>query len=299
MVAEQWARSFSTPSYTRHPLRRFYRAADTYFNRSAISQIGKKASNYLRFSSNSRFLELGIRRGLSSILLEGPALKLFLVFSGFGLFFLAINSYQTTNPVWYYGNDVFDSSMHTFSYIAMRIVLGLSWVVLYPYSIVVLIAVAGNIYRLTAILKERKRLAYKRFHPDGCVGYAFVGTINFLVILGIAVLYLALGAVVVVHHKLNVLQISGVILLSALLLLSTFWISWPVTSFLSRAQKIEKIRNYRYSISSDSEFAVTKILWILIEKPFSPYSAHQKMVINAVRLLPAAVAGLRLWISLR
>lgn len=244
--------------------------------------------------ANRRFIRLGVHRGLSTLLLKGPALRLFLLFAGLGVLFLAINAYQTTDAVTYYGNDVFDSSRHPYSYAVMRFVLGLSWIVLYPYAAVVLLGVSGNIYRMTAILKRRQRLTYMEFHPDGCVGFAYIGTISFLAILAILLLYLALMTVTTIHHKLNVLQVSGFVLLSAFFIALTYGISWPVTSFLVQARRTAKLAGYRSSHSKNPEFAVLKLLWILVDKPFSPYSAHQKIAINIVRLLPVTVAGIRL-----
>ncbi|MBS1984286.1 MAG: hypothetical protein JST16_08940 [Bdellovibrionales bacterium] len=246
--------------------------------------------------SNRRFLRRAVGRAYMAILLRGPALRLFLFFAGLGVLFLALNAYQTTDAVSFYGRDVFDSAQHPYSYAVMRLVLGLSWIILYPYVAVVALAISGNIYRSCETLISRGRLQYRTFHPDGCVGFATFGTINFLIVLVLLLLYVALTTVSLVHHKPNILQESAYVILSTAFVIVTFAISWPVTRFLFKARRSELLSSYKGTRSGDREFAAVTALWIWTVRSFSPYSAHQKILLNVARLVPVTLAGVRFFL---
>jgi hypothetical protein len=137
-------------------------------------------------------------------------------------------------------------------------------------------------------------LAYRYFHPDGSGGYSLIGDINFISIVSILALYASLAIVMFVHRQLNILQISGFLILSATLILLTYFISWPVIRFLLRILLKEKISNYRIIKQELNEVAILKLLWIESGPSFSPYSRYQTVVINATRLIPFLLTGIRL-----
>ena len=242
---------------------------------------------------NRRFLRRLLARGRAAIVLRGRSLPLFLFCSGLGLLFWIINAIQTLDPIWFYGHDVFDSYRHSASYISFRIVLGLSWILIYPYCSVVILSVAVNIYVGTKILRRRRQLSYKTFHPDHCGGFSFIGDINFLIIVSMLSLYLALITVIYTHHKLNVLQISGFFILSVSFIVLTFMISWPTIAFLLNQRRSMMLWGYKAALTSTHQ-SIMQLIWLTTVSSFSPYSPYQKVIINVSRLVPIVIGAVRI-----
>jgi hypothetical protein len=252
----------------------------------------------LQPGASRRYLRWVVRRGRSIILLKGRAGGLFWLCVGIGSLFWLQNAIQTRDAVRFYGHDVFDSSYHKFSYIAFRLVLWGSWGLLYPYVAIAFLGISGGLYRATRTLARHNRLTYVLFHPDGCGGYSIIGDISFTAIMAVLALYASLGIVIITHHKLNILQISGFILLSAALLGLTFFIAWPVTRFLMKRRRSERTANYRLLMSHRDPDAAIRLLWAAIVPSYSPYVTYQKVLISGARTLPIIFAGIRLYLAL-
>lgn len=270
-----------------------------------LALVGYAARRFLRSANrmpvidsaiNRRYLRQAVSRGRAALLLRDRAGVLFFLFcAGLGALFWLFNALQTRDSDLYYGRDVFDSSRHFYSYIAMRIVLAMSWVVLYPYVALVFVAISGNLYRVTRGLAHRRQLKYKTFHPDGCGGFSIIGEISFAAIMAVMALYASLTIVITTHHHLSVLQVSGFVLLSAMFVALTFLITWPSTRFLLERRRVDRREGYRQLSLRRDAFAAVKLLWIATAASYSPYALYQRMLINGARLLPAILAGIRLY----
>lgn len=265
--------------------------------------LGFAVRRFLRLSSrvpvlakpaNRRLLRRAVNRGRKVILLQGRARTLFWFCLGVGTLFWLLNTLQTRDAVRFYGRDVFDSSQHVFSYVVFRGVLWGSWAVLYPYIAIAFLGISGNVFNVTRILARRGQLDYRLFHPDGSGGFSTIGDISFAAIMAVLALYASLATVIVTHHKLNVLQVSGFTILSAALIALTFFISWPVSQFLLERRRADRNSNYRRLNSKVDEFSALKMIWMISATPYSPYAAYQKVLINGARVVPAILAGIRL-----
>lgn len=243
--------------------------------------------------STKRYLKRILSRGRSAILLNGPAARMFLFCAGLGALFWAGNAFQTLNPIRYYGNDVFDSISHVASYLVMRLILGTSWILLYPYCAVLVFSVAGNIFSVTRLLRMRKRLVYKIFHPDRSGGYTYIGNISFLSIMAMLALYCALISVIYTHHKFNVLQLSGLLILTSFFIAATYLITWPTIRFLVEKRRLLLLRGYKAATASPR--SVPLMTWLFLVASFSPYSPIQRIMINAARVGSIVVTAQRLW----
>jgi hypothetical protein len=243
--------------------------------------------------STRRYLQRVVSRGRASILLQGATMQMFLFCAGIGTLFWAINAFQTLDPIKYYANDVFDSSNHRASYVVMRLILGGSWILLYPYCAIVVLGVAGNIFVATRFLRDRKRLSYKMFHPDRSGGYSYVGNISFLSIMAMLALYCALISVIQTHQKLNVLQISGLLLLTTSFVAATYLITWPTIGFLMEKRRAMLLRGYRAATMSTR--SVPLLTWLVLGELYSPYSLIQRILINVARVGSIAFMTQRLW----
>lgn len=270
---------------------------------TSLALLGLAARRFLRLPgrlpvtsepANRRYLRQAIARGRSIILLRGRAGALYVFGAGIGTLFWVQNAIQTRDALAFYGHDVFDSSEHRFSYVAFRIVLWGSWGVLYPYVAVAFLGISGIAYRATATLARHGRLEYRLFHPDRSGGFATIGDISFAAIMTVLVLYASLAVVMVTHHKLNILQVSGVVILSVALVLLTYFISWPVTQFMWHQRGRERRRGYRRLMRGPDPFAALQLIWSDAETTYSPYARYQAWLINGVRVAPLAIAAARL-----
>jgi hypothetical protein len=248
----------------------------------------------IRDQANRRLLRRFTSRGRQALLLRGPAFGLFLFSAGLGTLFWLLNAIQTLDPIRYYGRDVFDSALHPVSYGVFRFILWLSWGIIYPYAAVVFLAIAGNLYFATRTLLRHGQLTYRVFHPDRCGGFSIVGDISFATIMTLAALYISLTTIVLTHHNLSILQISGFVLLSLALLILTFLIAWPVTRFMLQRRRTEQNRSYRRLRHEGNAFTVAQLAWLGLATSPSPYAVHQKILINGARILPLILAGVRL-----
>jgi hypothetical protein len=243
--------------------------------------------------STRKYLDRVVARGRAAILLNGPSAQMFLYCAGIGALFWAINAFQTLDPVKYYANDVFDSIHHKASYLVMRLILGLSWVVLYPYCAVLVFSAAGNIFSATNLLRSKKRLSYKTFHPDRSGGYSYIGNISFLSIMAMLALFCALASVMHTHQKLNLLHISGLIILTVSFLSATYLITWPTVGFL--LEKRRTLLVYGYKAATTSSRSIPLLTWLVLGESFSPYSPIQRILINAARVGTVVATAHRLW----
>ncbi|HEX8585472.1 MAG TPA: hypothetical protein VF680_13820 [Allosphingosinicella sp.] len=248
----------------------------------------------LSSNANRRFLRRFTTRGRAAILLQGPSLALFLFCSGVGTLFWLLNAAQTADPIRFYGRDVFDSAFHPASYLTFRAFLWVSWGVIYPYAVVVFLAISGNLYLATRTLLRRGQLTYRPFHPDRCGGFSIVGDISFATIMMLATLYASLAVVIVTHHKINLLQLSGFVLISIALLTLTYLVAWPITRFMWRRRRASQNNSYRRLLNDRDLFAAVQLTWVALATSASPYAPRQRVLINGVRALPLVVAGLRL-----
>lgn len=270
---------------------------------ASLALLGSAARRFLRLPgrlpvtsepANRRYLRRAIASGRSIILLQGRAGALYVFSAGLGTLFWLQNAIQTRDALAFYGRDVFDSSEHRFSYVAFRIVLWGSWGVLYPYVAVAFLGISGTVYRATATLARHGRLEYRLFHPDRSGGFATIGDISFAAIMAVLVLYASLAVVMVTHQKLNILQISGVFILSAALILLTYYISWPVTKFMWHQRWRERRRGYRRLMYGPDPFAALQLIWSEAQTTYSPYARYQVWLINAARVAPLAITVGRL-----
>ena len=270
---------------------------------ASLALLGLAARRFLRLPgrlpvtsepANRRYLRQVIAHGRSIILLRGRAGALYVFGVGIGTLFWVQNAIQTRDALAFYGHDVFDSSEHRFSYVTFRLVLWGSWGVLYPYVTVAFFGISGTLYRATATLARRGRLEYRLFHPDRSGGFATIGDISFAAIMTVLVLYVSLAVVMVTHHKLNILQVSGIVILSAALILLTYFISWPVTQFMWGQRRRERRRGYRRLMHGPDPFTALQLIWSDAETTYSPYARYQVWLINCARIAPLAIAVARL-----
>ena len=99
-----------------------------------------------------------------------------------GLFAFLANADNTRRPELVYGQDVFDSSRHTFGYLAGRVFLGYYWIYLLPLIAYIAFATMAVIIRLAAYVDELPDYDVSCFASDGCGGFKELGRLMTLVV---------------------------------------------------------------------------------------------------------------------
>ncbi len=102
---------------------------------TVVIKLTRKLNTKLPIVNNARpkrYLRKHIQFIINSIILQNKYKYLLICYMGVGLILWANNAYQTIYPTKYYSHDVCDALSYKYSYIAMRIALGTSWVIIYP-----------------------------------------------------------------------------------------------------------------------------------------------------------------------
>lgn len=242
----------------------------------------------VRNELTKRYLKRARATLLNAIYLRSRHALIFAKISIFALLFWLNNLYQTLDPIRFYGYDVFDSKQHIAGFVAARIVFFVSWVVLVPYMAYVCLAISYTFFKLIRTLRGKSLLSFDLFHPDGCGGHAFLGTINVRFITGMLVIYGELTMVLIQHKKLNPGLASGFIIATAFLLIGTFITLYPLRGFLKHQQfrlraKYSRELNKRYTSTAMAH------LHYINSVSFSPYSGKEQAFVIGARLFPLAI----------
>lgn len=214
-------------------------------------------------------------------------------------FFVALafwlnNAYQTTLPEKYYGNDVFDSSRHLFSYISVRFVLASSWLFLYPLSLYASLACCLALYKMFKNRASKNDMIFDVHHFDRCGGYSFFGEINFYFVLIILILYIELTIVLFTHGQLNIGIVAGFLFTSTLLIGGSVFFIYPVLQYLRQKKTYLIGMHYRKLKKAGYCKNLLEYKWITESLTFSPYFGYQKAVISIARFSPVVTAVVKL-----
>lgn len=227
---------------------------------------------------------------IDAILLNRNESRIYFLFVAFAVLFWINNAIQTTNPLYYYKHNIFDSIDYINGYIVMRVVLFVSWVVVMPYAMYVSLCICFSIYKIFRSLEKKNLIHFNPFHPDDCGGFSYFGSINTMLISSILVVYLELIVVLFTHRHLNPGLLSGFLLATATFLFFSFYMIIPVQRFLFNEKKRIGLRWYREQQRSNSIAPLLQLLYIKSQVSFSPYTAQQKVIIFMARSIPVVIS---------
>ena len=246
-----------------------------------------------------------LRKWIRVVRARGYSALLYALFVIVGLFAWIQNVWFTADPDGpvrhpiFAHHDVFDSGRHLWGFVTFKACLFLSWVVVYP--------IVGFKFLTTAmatwtILRSAQRncLVLPRVeHPDGCYGLKNVGTLNIAILSPYLLSFFVMFSLLITHQMLYGSILIPLIAVTIIFLISSFVVIWPAHLMLWRARD----REYRDLTTSARNGAPTKdkdLLRFTARRLFfsaakaSPYSETTKVVILAMRAMPAAALAFRL-----
>lgn len=244
----------------------------------------KKAARYIKYCKYKTLRAIRIQANSSTLYYA----------MGVGALFWLNNAIQTWAPYKYYGNDVFDSILHINSYIVFRLILGTSWIVLYPICAYISVLVGVTLFKLLKRLKAHYWLDFDIYHPDKCGGFSYLGNINIAFITTIFVIYFELTVVLLTHDKLNPGLASGFVIISIAFVVVTYAILYPALKYLKEKKSVLLMRFYKNLKKQPSCHQMLDYQWVNNSLSFSPYSHYQTALLNLARLSPIVTIAIKL-----
>ena len=208
-----------------------------------------------------------------------------------GLLSWVNNLYQTANPVLFYGNDVFDQTNYPIGFIANKINLLLSWVIIYPSCGFILLTICIETRLVLDKAKSAKGLQGNLFHPDKCYGFALLGWLNISLLTPFFIVLAAMLSLSFTHEKLY----QSILLPMSLLSLGFIFISfWTVKPVVTQAQAAEEsaYKKILKAINSENQEEVQKAQIARLcfaTASGSPYTQFVKYALVAIRLIPVSI----------
>lgn len=211
------------------------------------------------------------------------------------------NIVKTVNPIPYYRHDVFDAYAHFNGFIAYKVCLFLSWVIVYPISGYLLISISLSTWIILERCRRRRLLTLRVTHPDNCYGLASLGTLNISLLWPYLLGYIVIFSLMITHGSWYEAALIPLAVLSGLLLTMSYVVIMPASSILSFAKTAaydELIRanrsgtgqsQYRNNIS---EFALMRLCYVTADA--TPYTGNAKIIMAAIRLVPIVTFALNL-----
>lgn len=263
-----------------------------------VNQLNKIPRKFpaRRTNLSIRYLLISRRRLLNAIFLRSKYRIIFLYAMLASLMFWLNNAYQTTQTVRFYGNELFDSYTFIYGYVAMRIILFISWVIFTPYIAYISICASFTIYNTMKSLDKKHLLQFSLFHPDGCGGFSYLGNINVAFVFGMAVVYIELTIVLFTHHKLNPGLASGFVLATIFFVGSSYIMLVPAHAFLLREKKMCDLRIFKNVGSTEHYQSAILSQHIKVGVSFNPYHAPQRTFLAVARIAPIAASSVRLYL---
>lgn len=215
-----------------------------------------------------------------------------------GLMALLNNIYQTRMPLEFYGHDVFDSSTHLYSFVVFKVILASSWVGVYPIVGYILISASMSTWIILKRLGRRGMLCPDVKHPDNCYGLRNFGTLNIALLAPYAVVYSVIFLLWYTHENIYGSMLVPLVVVSALLVLMSYVIIFPVYALLRNAKRVTFASLEQRSRSHDDDndhvarFMIERLSFVLADA--SPYTATGKVLIAIIRLLPGIAVLVKL-----
>ncbi len=210
------------------------------------------------------------------------------------------NLRQTVDPIEIYGNDVFDSYQYYWGYLANKLNLFSSWVLVYPLVGFLLVCMSVSTRQVLRKLAQSSDLAPNVLHPDGCYGMLNLGFLNLSLLLPYLLSYSVIFALLSTHEAQYFSIVAALVGLTAVMIAASFLTIGPITGLGKAVQKEtfkklqEKSETYNGNRKAiENRFAFERLCFVTARA--SPYSKWAQAAINVVRLLPVFLTAYRLY----
>lgn len=256
----------------------------------------------IRFSSSAErklYIRNSANISLDLLYMKGYSAWAYRFLVCFGLLCWMNNIHQTMEPGAFFGNDVFDQTAHPWGFIANKVNLFVSWVIIYPAAGFLLMFMC---LRTRVLLENAKILGGLKgdlFHPDRCFGFANLAWLNISLLTPFIFSFLVMFFHSITHERIYESLIFPFIGLFLIFIFSSFWIIRPVV--------IEAREIYKSAYKSvlrltgrpgwewdkvNYNLSLTRLC--LASTNSSPYAGIASTLLTTLRLLPAALAIARL-----
>jgi len=233
--------------------------------------------------------------------MDGSSKYLYFLIVSFGALCWINNIRQTIDPEPTYGNDVFDSAQYVWGFIANKMNLFSSWVVVYPLVGFELVVMSVSIRLILIKITDDDIVAPNVLHPDGCYGMLNLGSLNVSLIFPYFLSYCVVFALLITHENQYFSVIAAMIGLSIVMVSVSFLTIGPIAKLGGKIrdetyQRLQKT-NKRYNGNNRNprtRFALELICY-LNARP-TPYSKWAQTSINFFRIAPAALTAYKLFV---
>jgi len=218
-----------------------------------------------------------------------------------GLFITVRNFIQTSSPVRYYGNDIFDSAAHQWGFLFTRTSNSILYCIVFPALLFQILFLTNALFQILKSLRDSRALAVDFFSPDGCGGLSKLGKVNLFIMCMWATVFVVIYAHFVTHRE-TALTLSAALVCATLLFLAQSTVGVYAVHQSVRDTKREVLQrlgqHLRVSLETNKDLETVLPLVHLRQAVLStssfPYSKNVSAIVNSLRLLPPIVALLHL-----
>jgi hypothetical protein len=209
------------------------------------------------------------------------------------------NVYQTNDPVRFFGHKVFDSTEFIFGFAANKLVLFVSWVLVYPACGFVTLSLCLSTFLILRRLRSAGLIKPSVFHPDGCYGLSNLGKLNVCLLVPFLLAFLVLFAILITHARAYASIVVPLIILTALFLAVSVITIQPILSQAREAERnsYQLLRTASMNLphtdfSGAIAFAIERLCFGMSSG--SPYSKTTRALLTVLRAIPVTVTTFKL-----
>ncbi|MDR3410747.1 MAG: hypothetical protein P4L87_07360 [Formivibrio sp.] len=229
---------------------------------------------------------------------EGRAIFTYLLCISIGALSWLNNIRQTIDAVPFYHHEVFDSLSHPYGFLAYKICLFVSWVIVYPIAGFLLVSMSISTYVVLQRAWKAKIIRPHVTHPDNCYGFRDVGSLNIALLSPYLLTYALMFTIIATLglYESILLPLVGLtvvfLAMSYIVLMPAYKLLQEVkdTTFQELLRQSETIR--AKNTDNTIEFTVARLCFVTATA--SPYSEKAKIVLVAFRSIPIITVAIKI-----
>jgi hypothetical protein len=214
-------------------------------------------------------------------------------------FWWLLNAIATLSPVGTYHHDVVDAFSHRWSYVAVRVYTLFVFGFVYAEAVFVSVHVTVSMFGILRYVDRHDLLKINFFHQDNCAGTSMFGRINLLVLAVYANWFTVIYAMYLTHRRPYLVMLASLGSCSLLAAVQSVGAVYYIHRTISRKRRAclrvlaERLtRDGSLAMESGEPFRsdLLALRTHLLGVHTYPYATGTLLVVNAIRLTPAALA---------
>lgn len=208
------------------------------------------------------------------------------------------NIHQTIDPVYFYGNDVFDGFNYRYGFLSNKLNLFNSWVFVYPIVGFQLIWMSLSVRIILQKLVKEDQVSPNVLHPDGCYGLLDLGILNIALLVPYLLSYFVIFCLVITHEKNYFTVDAALVCLTLALIAASYFTIGPITGLgrqvHQRTYERLKAKSSEYNGNSkkfETRFAFERLYFPQVSA--TPYTSWFKAILAVIRLTPIVLTASR------